>query len=350
MLSCINKSSVEYQSLKQKAGIPEYILESVCRGYITRYNRFPFLDELPGANSEPALRQNLEINQYGGVQIDQLLNTLGTANIEQIAPEINNNYRDLEVSITPISKQAIVDIKHRPTSNNTTKPDITIDISPNPTMFFETSLDRLRTLYGVNIISTNDAELNSESFKSLPQECRLAKGFIYKGNVYINTDKASVDTPIHEFMHLLIGSLRFSNTSIYQSLLDSIELLPDYQAQALKHPNRSRNDVNEEILVTEISKYLSRMPSSIDKASDSIKHEIIYNVNRILDSIFMGQDSVSTIAVSDLFNMNFKEIANTVGSSAMNNKNNFAVSEVHRELNNIKSELIKNNQLQEVCE
>lgn len=54
---CINKNSVQYQSLKDRAGISELILESVCREYLEKYDRLPHLDEIPRSNSEPYLRE-----------------------------------------------------------------------------------------------------------------------------------------------------------------------------------------------------------------------------------------------------------------------------------------------------
>ena len=49
-------------------------------------------------------------------------------------------------------------------------------------------------------------------------DCRLnqngisqAKAFIYNGNIYINTDNATIDSPIHEMLHIVIGGLSRSN-------------------------------------------------------------------------------------------------------------------------------------------
>ena len=118
MLSCINKSSVEYQSLKDRAGIPDFILEAVCRDFMDKYGRLPYLDELPNSNSEPYLREKLHINQYNGAKISTLLDETGAESIEQVAPTLNNIYRDIEVQVTPLIEDAIVDIEHRPTTNN----------------------------------------------------------------------------------------------------------------------------------------------------------------------------------------------------------------------------------------
>jgi len=51
MAICINKNSAQYQSLKNRAGISEFMLDAVCSDYLKRFGRFPYLDELPNSNS-----------------------------------------------------------------------------------------------------------------------------------------------------------------------------------------------------------------------------------------------------------------------------------------------------------
>jgi len=54
------------------------------------------------------------------------------------------------------------------------------------------------------------------------------------------------------------------------------------------YPRKSRNDINEEIFVTEMAKYISGKPSSFTNLDDKTLHEVLYTVRRTLDSILMG--------------------------------------------------------------
>ena len=45
MLSCINKNSVEFQTLKNKSGLTDFELEAECRAFIDILGRFHYLDE-----------------------------------------------------------------------------------------------------------------------------------------------------------------------------------------------------------------------------------------------------------------------------------------------------------------
>ena len=605
MSVCINKNSVQYQSLKDKAGIPEFILESVCRDFLEKYDRFPYLDEILGSNSEPYLKKRLGITSHKGAKIEDILNVTGKSTIEEAVVDINNEYRDLETTIVPIVNEAIVDIVHRPTENNfdnwteedeilsksprnndgnllapngrisnlnekqyaqvrtkafknwfgdwinnpgeaskvvdengeplvvyhaslsedittfdnkqteeiskatewiynknledwekdyiitneqkreynegktitiykpnalyfasnkdvadtyrtlenwenglhkvgktyevflnirntpiiegnkatwntinhnnkiistrdleelyrNTKDGVIVkniydfgsltmfkdksnlsnvyivynpnqiksatsnsglfsranddiyDPAPNGFLVLNNALHKLASLHGINFNEINSSELASDKWKGVIPDGQLINAFIYNGQIYINTDRSSIDAPIHEMFHMFVGSLRFTNPNLYQELVESIQYLPDYGKLIAEYPGRTRNDVNEEILVTQVSRYLTGQESSLSKLDDKARYEITYNIKRMLDTILMGQDSVKTISEQKLFRLSLKEIAKEVNSTVM--KNNFKGfmnvegSELHRRLNNVKADLFKEGTLIEQCD
>lgn len=353
MLTCINKNSLEYQSLKQKAGIPEFILDSVCREYLDKYDRFPYLDELPDVNSESYLRKDLNIGKYNGAIIQEVLDKTGTSTIEDANIAINRNHLDLEVTLTPLEKEVIVDIEHRPTVDNFNVKPVKVDSNPNNYTIFENALNKLSSLYGINFNTVTDTELNTPKWEGLITNVAGTKAFIYNGEIYINLDHCTVDSPIHEIMHLFIGSMRFTNPSMYSQLIKLAEQFSNYQVLSSKFANRTKNDINEEVFVQEVSKFIAGVPSNINNLSEAIQHEILYNITRLLDTILMGQDSVKTLSLDRLSIMSIKEITQEVNSSIMTNTFkgtlNIEGSEIHRKLNNLKSDLIKQNLLEEYC-
>ena len=354
MLTCINKKDPEYQALKNKSGIQEFILEAVCRDFLDKYDRFPNLDELPQANSEPYLRDTFGINQHNGASIDNILSKTETSTIEEANAVINNEYRDLEVSIIPINKEAIVDIEHRPTADNFESKEVEVDESPNDYQIFNNAIEKLASIYGIKFNSITDAELNSEQWRNKIPDAQLVNAFIYNGEIYINLDRNSVDAPVHEMVHILIGSMRFTNPSIYQDLIDLVQKFPNYQKLVQQYPNRSRNDVNEEIFITEVSRYIAGLPSNISGIDYKLQYEVSYNIKRVLDSVLMGQDSVKTLSNDRLFNLSLKQIAKEINSSIMTNNFRGTLdvegSELHRKLNNIKADLIEQKLLKEDCD
>lgn len=555
MSVCINKNSIEYQSLKQRAGISEFILEAVCREFVEKYDRFPHLDELPNSNSEQHLRDSLCVRQNGGASISNILEVTGKETIEEAVVDINNTYRDLETKILPIEENAIVDIVHRPTENNFsnvteeeqilanaprnsdgqllapngrvsnltesqyaqvrtknfinwfgdwinnpseaskvvdengeplvvyhytndnltefstnfnnyfaqhggtkkaifftldnvkpgsednfltsrehklslflnirniteykgTKEDLhkkgtnyvevinksaeknsvngglvfkglddnrktnqTIyvvhkpnqiksatsniglfsrfnrnihDEAPNSYLVMSNALNKLASLYGITFNEVTDAELNSDQWAGLIPDAQSVNAFVYNGQIYINTDRANIDAPIHEMFHILVGSMRFENPKLYKQLIDSIESLHNYPALVEQYPGRSRNDVNEEIFITELANYFSGLPSQLINLDQKAMHELSYTIKRTLDTILMGEDSVKTVSDDRLYNMSLKDVINAVGSTIATSRFkgfiNVEGSELHRTLNNIKSDLLKNGSLEEQCD
>ena len=345
MLNCINKNSYEFQTLKQRSGLNEFILEAICRRFVTEYDRFPYLDELPNSNSEESLREALHIKD-NSAKIQDILSFTGRDNIEEANISINDQFRDLETEIVPINQEAIVNITHRPTITEEVQ-SVEQDGWVNNRTVISNAIDKLRELYGIKLIETNDYQLSGKVSDRV-------NAFVLNGDIYINTDHASIDAPLHEMMHLLIGSIRFTNPNLYQNLVCLASQLPNYSQLAKQYRNKSQNDINEEILVSEVAKYLSGMKSSIDKLDKKTNYEIEYNIKRVLDTILMGQDSVKTITNDRLYNMSLKQLAQEVNSTAFINQFkgtfNSEDSALHRRLNNEKYELIKNNELQEVCQ
>lgn len=354
MLECINTSSMEYQQLKSKAGIPEFSLEATSRRFMTEYGRLPHLDELPDSDSEPYLKNSIKIKSNDSVKISKVLEYTGKDNVHDAVVEINNQHRDLEVKMIPVLDEAIVKIQHRPTDSYKKIDSVTQDEYVDSYQVLMGAMDKLYDLYGININPITNAELESDQWNDKINDVGSVNAFIYEGNIYINVDKASVDAPIHEMLHLFVGSLRFTNPKIYQELLQVVEKLPNYDMLAQKHLGRTRNDLNEEILVTEMGRYLSGLDSEFSNLSDKLRYELGYNVNRMLDTVLMGQNSVKSLDRSDLFNLSLKDIAGLVHSSVMVNefKGTFNAenSDFHRRLNNQKADLLRNGTLEEICD
>lgn len=556
MLTCINKNSTEYRTLKDRSGISDSILEAICRDFLDKYDRFPYLDEIIGSNSDPYLRNVLQLDMYNGTSIQNLLSVTGTDTVEDANIVLNDQYRDVEVEITPLNKEAIVEITKRPTEDNFdnwteedeilakaprdeqgnllapngkvsnltekqyaqvrtkafkrwfgdwendpasaskvvdkngeplvvyhytnnenltkfstdfdnyfsktggtkkaiffttdnvvpgtednfltsrksklslflniknletfygTKDDLhkqgtsyrevvnksskregsengivftgfddnrkenqTIyvvhssnqiksatdnsglfnrqsnniyDPEPNGYLVFTNALNKLASLYGIKFNDITDAELASDKWRNIISDPSSVNAFVYNGQIYINISRANLDAPIHEMMHLFVGSIRFQNPNLYQHLISLSEQFPNYNKLAREFSGRTRNDINEEIFVQEVSRYLVGLPSNISNIESKLQYEITYNIKRVLDTILMGEDSVKTLSNDRLFNLSLKEIAREIHSSIMTNNFhgtlNVENSALHRKLNNIKSDLQSKGILKEYCD
>ena len=110
MANCININSVQYRELKRLSTLPDILLKAEIARYQENHNgRFPNIDEIPGASSQEAIKQDLKIRNDGTSNIKDILEFTGTSDLNKATVIINDKYKDLDVEIIPLNKTAIVD-------------------------------------------------------------------------------------------------------------------------------------------------------------------------------------------------------------------------------------------------
>jgi len=128
-------------------------------------------------------------------------------------------------------------------------------------------LDKFKEKYGIDIKYVDSNEIKDMNIPN----AGIVNAFVYNGDIYVNTDVANVKTSlVHELMHIFLGAVRFTNPELYFSLVSSVEELDYYEEKSLDYPNRTRNDVNEEIFVSEFSKYITGIPSLFNNLDEKI--------------------------------------------------------------------------------
>lgn len=349
---CVNKNSVEYQTLLKKSGLPEFTVEAYSRHFLEKYNRFPHLDEIPGSDSSNYLKEQLSLRKNNSTKIQNIIDTTGKQDLEEAVVTLNNRHRDLEVSVFPLEQDAIVDIKNRPSRFGTKQAEeVWIDDVVGSASFLNASLEKLANLYGIKFIPITTSDLQTPEWDGKVPDGYLAKAFVYNGNIYINTDIATIDDPLHEMMHLFVGSIAFTNPELYKNLIQKIQQLENFDVLASEFRNRTIDDVSEEILVKEVSRYLTGFESALDGLTEAQLHDLMYDVTRLLDSILFGSVSTKQMKFDNLLNMSLKQLAKAVNSAEMNSdfQGSLDAAEAHRVLSNVKSDLLKEGRLEEYC-
>lgn len=84
---------------------------------------------------------------------------------------------------------------------------------------------------------------------------RNAKGFVRNGEIYINADRATDDTVIHEFGHLYLADAKLNNSDKYYNLLAKVRNTQTWkQLRSLQeYANKRGSDFDEEVLAHLIS-------------------------------------------------------------------------------------------------
>ena len=349
-MQCVNTNTREYQALKHRSGLSDSELSHQVGRFLDTVGRYPQLDELDGVNSEPAIREDLHIRKDNMVNTNDLLLETNTSSVEESIQVINNRYRDKEVEAMQIGDTTKVYFTDRPKSTvssigKASGEDI------NSFHYFNEIIDRMQSLYGINIIPITNQELTSPDWQNIAGTQQV-KAFVYNGNIYVNTDIATIDSPVHELLHILLGSMKYTNPEIYNRIVESAREFNTYSEISELYPNRMQSDVNEEVFVTELAKYLTNQHSALDNLNDKIKHEIFYNINRTLDTMLMGDASVKCIDANDLYQMSLKNIASLVNASTTRSSYMGALdaATIGRIMSNKKSELMQKGLLREDCE
>ena len=347
---CTLKNSQKYQTLSEMSGISSEIVAQFCNDYLDTYGRFPELDEIPGVDSSNYLEKSYDLNSTkSGTKYqstDTVLNITGEDSIENANASINDIHRDLEVKITDINGVSIFEVKSRPSEYATGNTPYIINATSDSQVQcgIINSLNKMRQCYGINIIPIS----SNDEFAGL--NISQAKAFIYNGNIYVNIDNATADSPIHEMLHILLGSISRQNPSLFYQLVQSVEQLPSYEDRAQYYPNRTRSDIDEEIFVEELAKHLTNQSSLFDHLDENTRNQILYYIQRDLDTILDGNYSVKSL--DEVFNCSLKELAELTESNIFNIENGGSLnpSTVHRMLANVKEHFLKTNELTENCE
>lgn len=360
MAVCLNKNSVEYQTLLKMSGLSEFKFNAFTSTFVDKFGRYPELDEIPGADSRPYLNNSLSvktIDDTSFIKNDKIFSQTGTTDVKEANIRINNTYRDLEVKLTPSSEVSTIQVRKRPNKwDNVYEGGIIIDDSTSSSRnvgVFNSILEKLANLYGINFVSITNGELSSEQWKGVVDDAKTTNAFVYNGNIYINIDNSSIDAPLHEMLHLFLGSVRYSDPQLYFSMVEAMNELPNKALLARNYKDRTDSDINEELLVSEFSKYITGQDSIISKLPVNVLHKTFYNMGRVLDSILFGEQSIATMDTKSLFNSSLVKLSEYLGSALTNNQYsgtfNVKSAEVHRVLANVKSDLMKNKDLKEFC-
>lgn len=347
-MQCIVKNS-EYRMKLEQSGIPEPIFEAFAMGFMEKYGRFPNLDEIPGANSKPHLEDTLHIVN-DSAPIEDILATTRTQDIREANIVLNDQYADLDISIMPLSSVAMVTADRRPSPYlNTHEERHTKVDNPSPHLVFSSMFEKLRNQYGIELNTITDKEL--EEWKDIP-EVKSASAFVYNGKVFVNTDLADIDAPIHEMTHILLGAIRFKHPELYWQLVKTADQFEHFNERRAEMPYKSTEDAYEEIFVEEVGKYLAGLHSDIGKLPKNIQYELHYNIKRLLDTALMGQYSVKSIRNEELYQMSLPQLVSAVNSMILQpfNMTGLDDARLHRMLANEKSDLIKRGDLVEECE
>ena len=198
MTSCLNINSVEFQALQKQSGISTVVLKAYCNKFLNEFGRFPELSELPNADSEPHLKELMQLDKYNSTLTENILKATGAPTVQEANVVLNNIYTDKEIKLNEMNKETMVDITTRPSiyKYSPVREVNHRDVS-NSALILNKAINKLQSLYGIPINSVSSLQIASSELAEAVPDATTTNAFVYNGEIYINSDIADIDAAIH---------------------------------------------------------------------------------------------------------------------------------------------------------
>lgn len=314
-----------------------------------RVNMYP--DEYPftvKADSSEYLTQQLGLEKLEEAFMtskSKVKELLQTEDPKEVTIKLNDRFRDKLFRVTECGDSFIIKMETKPTEQFKEKTELEETLASPKSIL--TLIDRLVDYHGVDINYISNYELSKPEWKDVPNATD-AKGFIKDGKIYINQDNCTIDTKVHELMHLFLGGVRFIDPKLYFDTIQILQKDPNIQVKLDEFVNRSDSDALEEVFVEEYAKYLTGENNFISMLPEDIRYDLNYNIRRMLDTMFMGDFSNKIIPDNILPGLSMFKIGKVVNSKYVYPKIQYAAA-LHRKQQNLKAEWLRSGKLIKEC-
>lgn len=172
----------------------------------------------------------------------------------------------------------------------------------------------LQDKFNIKINFIHDLELNN--FQDIP-EINKARAFVKNGEYYINIDKANIAEPLHELLHMVLASMKYSDFDNYMKLVESVENHPLYN-DIIQNYEEINSDVLEETFVTLFTETVRKnILASGVFTEDSFEESVKNAITQMFD---LGV-SLNRNSTYELMDMNVKDILFDFSSNLLENRN-----------------------------
>lgn len=157
-----------------------------------------------------------------------------------------------------------------------------------------------------------------------------ARAFVMNGEVFVNTNKASVSDVIHEYAHLFLHAVKYDNPTLYSNIIDGATSHPLYDTIATEYSHLNGSDLNEEVFVTLLGEYMKGSMSLGNKdVMDQGRQTIIefseYTKDKLEQLLGGGASKLSNLGPGEILNMRLEDVIGLVGDHIMSNR----ISDIH---------------------
>ena len=200
--------------------------------------------------------------------------------------------------------------------------------------------------FGIPVINKSTLDLETDLELEVVKNKDSAKAFLFNGKIYLNSDNSSLDSPLHESLHLILGTLKVLNPKLYEQILINMKQnVEDLEEVKNNYPYLTNYEMLEELFVTTLSKHIaSKLENEIFESS-----LFLDSINESIHELLQLDNSTDT---NTLLNSSISQLLNEFGSKYINNPQSLYdidASNLSNKITNVKAELLKNKNLKEKC-
>lgn len=200
--------------------------------------------------------------------------------------------------------------------------------------------------YGVTIHYYNN--INDERVAKIPGISEKTAAFIYNGEIFLNTEKATIEEPLHEFLHLVLITLKGKDPDKYYMLINSVADHSKFNEVSKLYEGEINSELLEETFIKLLTETFKR-----NIKSEGIYETPIFNIllNESIQSFLHLEELPNDDAIR-LLNNSINEIMTEFGTSILNNSEDLIDNKNILEIlgySSVIKELLKSGQLTETC-
>lgn len=203
----------------------------------------------------------------------------------------------------------------------------------------------LSSKYNVTVNMIDNSELGDFPGADISR----AAAFVYQGQIYVNIDKASIEEPLHELLHLVLMTLKAKNADNYYTIINSIQSHPLFDKVAKVYSG----DINSEKLEETFVKLLSQtFRNKVINAGVFTSNAFSDAMNEAVADLFKLTLNTKGVDTFDLLGIPVNEVMSTFGSELLGAKDGLIDTEsvlTMLEISGTIKELVQNNNLKEEC-
>lgn len=157
----------------------------------------------------------------------------------------------------------------------------------------------------VHLMDTKQLEANG-----LPGNTEAA---VQNGEIFVNTDLATVSSPMHEFMHLVFGVMKQTNFDTFAKIMSEAREIPEFQPflEEVQNSEYYNNLIESDQLEEAFVRFLSKMMEGEVNTSETFEQFYQNNEGAIIDTIQSTFNVPQVIDLLDFLKQPFANLTKT---------------------------------------